>query len=237
MTLPPFPGVFVTGTDTGVGKTQVGLAVIRELKARGLRVAAMKPIETGVPESGPEDALALWNATDRSAPLEDLCPLQYKLPAAPNIAAQAEGREVDLHRVYDAFPRICEGQDFVWVEGAGGLLVPIRPNLCMADLAQTLKLPIILVARASLGTINHTLLSLSEIKHRRLPLLGVIISHAIGPLTDADHQNLSALKDRLGAELLGELLPLEKGAHPEEGWLDVERVIERRQSLQFDASR
>ena len=237
MTTPPFAGVFVTGTDTGVGKTQVGLAVIRELKSRGLRVAAMKPIETGVPDSGPEDALALWNATDRSAPLEDLCPLQYKLPAAPNIAARAEDREVDLKRVYDAFPRICHGQDFVWVEGAGGLLVPIGPSVCMADLAQTLQLPLILVARASLGTINHTLLSLGEIKRRRLPLLGVIISHAGGRLSKADHQNLSDLKAQLGTQLLGELLPLQEGAHPEDGWLDVDRVIDRGAFRSRDATR
>jgi len=223
--VPPTPGVFVTGTDTGVGKTEVGRAAVAALRARGLSVGVMKPIETGVGPDGPQDALALSRAAGVPDALSDICPLQFTLAAAPNVAARAEGRLVDLSRIPPAFERIRAQRDFVWVEGAGGLLVPTTDALCMADLAQQLGLPVLLVARTALGTINHTLLTLRELDRRQLPSAGVVLSHASGTLSSADAENLGDLRERLGDRLLGELGPLRDGRPSSEDWLDLGPLI------------
>jgi len=190
----------------------VSCALIRELRARGLGVGAIKPIETGVGPDGPLDAIALREAAGKSDALEIVCPQQFALPAAPNIAASAEARDVDLDVIEAAFQRIADGRDFVLAEGAGGLLVPIRDHFTMADLAQKLGLPLLVVARAALGTINHTLLTLEAAATRRLRLLGVVISHEAGKLSDADAANLSALRAELGDRLIGEIPHLEVDA-------------------------
>ena len=228
------PGVFVTGTDTDVGKTEVGRAAVAALRARGLSVGVMKPIETGVGPDGPQDALALSQAAGGRDPLSDVCPLQFALAAAPNVAARAERRSVDLSRIPPAFERIRAERDFVWVEGAGGLLVPTTDALCMADLAHQLGLPLLLVARAALGTINHTLLTLREMDRRQLPSVGVVVSHASGTLSSAEAENLCDLRERLGDRLLGELRPLRDGQPESEKWLDLDRLIT---SCRSDASR
>ena len=222
--MPAQRGVFVIGTDTDVGKTEVGRAAIASLLARGVSVGVMKPIETGVGPQGPLDALALKEAAGSDDSLVDICPQQFALPAAPDAAALDENRTVDLDLIARAYSSICADRDFVWVEGAGGLLVPITARASMADLARTLALPILLVARASLGTINHTLLSLAEIERQALPCLGVVISHAGGSLSSADTKNLSSLRAKLGSRLLGELPPIENGEMPR-NWLDLDRLL------------
>jgi dethiobiotin synthetase len=205
-------GFFVTGTDTGVGKTVVACALVRALRAAGVDVGAMKPIETGVGAAGPLDAIALRRAAGNLDPLEDVCPIQFELPAAPNVAAAHAGSVVDLERVEEAFSRISARRAAVIVEGAGGLLVPTKTGATMADLADALKLPLIVVARASLGTINHTLLTLEAARARGLDVAGVVISFPDGPLSAADAANLGALRAQLGALLLGEVPPLSDAA-------------------------
>ena len=175
-------GFFVTGTDTGVGKTVVACAIVRDLRAAGIDIGAMKCVETGVGPTGPGDARALHAAAGASDALEEVCPQRFAMPAAPNVAAAAEGRTPDLEKIVAAYERIMTHHDAVLVEGAGGLLVPVTHGVSMADLARRLDLPLILVARASLGTINHTLLSREAARRRGLQLAGVIISHADGPL-------------------------------------------------------
>lgn len=200
-------GVFVTGTDTGVGKTVVACALVRGLRARGIETGVIKPIETGVGADGPADAIALRDTCGQRDSLGDVCPQPFELAAAPSVAAAAAGRPVDLSAISRAYDRVRRGCDFVVAEGAGGLLVPIADGFDMLDLALRLRLPALLVARAALGTINHTLLSL-EIAHQRgLAVAGVVISHTDGALTDADEANLAALRERLGDRLLGEIPP------------------------------
>jgi dethiobiotin synthetase len=208
LTRPRATGIFVTGTDTGVGKTVVSCGLIAAFRKAGLKVGAMKPIETGVGQDGPRDAIALRAAAGLADPLETICPQQFALPAAPNVAARAENREVDLAAIDAAYERVTKGRDLTIVEGAGGLLVPIRDGSTMAELARRLTLPLLIVARASLGTINHTCLTLEVAASKQLPVLGVIISHAGGPLSAADAANLSGLKEILGAQLIGEIPPL-----------------------------
>src|SRR5262245_42420004 len=145
-------GVFVTGTDTGVGKTVVACALVRALRARGVAVAAMKPIETGVGVAGPADAIALREAAALDVPLEDVCPQLFALPAAPLAAARAECRVVDLAAIDAAHARTRARCELLVMEGAGGLLVPVTEQLAMADLAARYALPLWIVARAALGT-------------------------------------------------------------------------------------
>jgi dethiobiotin synthetase len=220
----PARGLFVTGTDTGVGKTVVSCALIRGLRERGVDAGAMKPIETGVGPEGPLDAIALRDAAGAGDPLEDVCPQWFALPAAPCAAAEAEGRRVDLDAIRLAFDRIAARRDLVVVEGAGGLLVPIQDGETMADLARALGLPLLIVARAALGTINHTLLTLEATAARSLPLIGVVISHAGGVLSSADAANLAALRDELGDRLIGEIPPLESGARVPSDSIDFDAV-------------
>jgi dethiobiotin synthetase len=210
----PTRGCFVTGTDTGVGKTRVGCGLAAALRTRGVDVGVLKPVETGVGEDGPADAIALRAAAGSSDPLEDVCPQRFALPAAPTVAAAAEDRRVDLGAVLAAFGRIAARHDFVLVEGAGGLLVPAAEGASMADVASQLALPLLVVARGALGTINHTLLTLEAAAARRLDVLGVVISHADGELSPADSANLVALRTALGPRLLGEVPPLAPGSPP-----------------------
>jgi dethiobiotin synthetase len=202
-------GFFITGTDTGVGKTVASCALVRGLRKRGLDVGVMKPIETGVGHEGPLDAIALREAAGAEEPLEIICPQQFELPAAPNVAAHHEGRIVDLDVIEKTFAEISARHDLVIVEGAGGLLVPTTNDRDMGDLAEMLGLPLIVVARTALGTINHTLLTLREIERRRLELAGVVLSNASGPLSDPDRANLRHLEDVLGGRLLGQIPLLE----------------------------
>lgn len=207
-------GLFVTGTDTGVGKTRVACALLRAWAERGLDVGAMKPVETGVGPAGPLDALALRAASGADDPLDDVCPQQFALPAAPAVAAARENRPLDRDAIRAAFARQRRRHRWLVVEGAGGLLVPLAGDATMADLAAELGLPLLVVARAALGTINHTLLTLEAAGRRGLAVAGVVVSHANGPLSPADAENLGALRRRLGARLRGELPFLREGEEP-----------------------
>ncbi len=220
-------GFFVTGTDTGVGKTVVACALVRALRREGLRVGVMKPVETGVGHDGPADALALRRAAGVDDPLECICPQQFALPAAPTVAAAAEGRDVDLDSVRSAFAALAARYPMLVVEGAGGLLVPAAKGTCMGDLAAELRLPLLIVTRAALGTINHTLLTLEAAERRDLPLAGVVISHGNGRITPADETNLAALRRVLGDRLVGEIPPLGPGGVPAAVDLDHQALLRR----------
>lgn len=219
-------GWFVTGTDTEVGKTVVSCAIVRELRARGIDVGVMKPAETGVTAAGPLDAIALRNAAGVDDPLELICPQTFALPAAPTVAAEAEGREVDANAIRSAWRELASRHERMIVEGAGGLLVPIWKNTTMADLAGELELPLLIVARASLGTINHTLLSVEAAQQRGLEIAGVVISHSTGMLSDADQRNLEGLRKELGPLLVGEIPPLASGVLPPAAAIDIARLLD-----------
>ncbi len=196
--MPATRGIFVTGTDTGVGKTVVACALVRGLRERGIDVGVMKPVETGVGAAGPEDARALQAAAGEGADsLAEICPQQYSLPAAPTVAARAEGSSVDWARIREGFSRLSARHEWMVVEGAGGLLVPVAEGFSMADLAVALDLDLIVVTRAALGTINHTRLTLEAASRRGLRVAGVVISHAGGILSDADDANLGELRQFL----------------------------------------
>lgn len=220
-------GVFVTGTDTGVGKTLVACALVRALCARGLDVGVMKPVETGVGEGGPLDALALRRAASVDDGLSEVCPQRFALAAAPNVAAQAERRTVEPELLIASFARLASRHALMVVEGAGGLLVPLAKGFTMADLAREMRLPLLVVARAALGTINHTLLTVEATRVRGLTLAGVAISHCDGWLSQPAQANLTELRRALGSRLVGEIPPLAAGVPPPEGAIDLEALLAR----------
>ena len=220
-------GLFVTGTDTGVGKTVAACAVLRGLRARGLRTGAMKPVETRGGAEGPLDAIARRAAAGAADALDDVCPQRFELPAAPSVAAAREGRSVDVARIEASFEALAVRHDLVVAEGAGGLLVPLTDELDMAGLAARLGLPVLLVARAALGTINHTRLSLEAIDARGLVLAGVVVSHGPHRIDPAGAENLAALRRELGPRLLGEISPFAPGSAPPPGALDLAPLLHR----------
>ena len=217
-------GLFVTGTDTGVGKTVVGCALAELLRGDGADVGVMKPVETGVGPQGPLDAISLVESALVEDPLEEVCPERFALPAAPIVAAEAEGRTVDLERIRNAFARLAPRHDRMLVEGAGGLLVPIARDYSMADLARELALPLLIVTRASLGTINHTLLTLEAAERRDLAVAGVVISHGPRAISTTDARNLEALRELLGDRLVGEVPTLDPSASVARGAIRLSAI-------------
>ena len=207
-------GLFVTGTDTGVGKTTVTCALLAAARARGLRVAAMKPVETGCADPRhpgaplvPADAMALAHAA-RGEPAPAPPPsnlFRFAAPLAPSVAAARERAAVSIPAILRAADRLRSlAPDLFLVEGAGGLLVPLSDDADMTDLARALALPLLIVARDGLGTINHTLLTLEAAATRRLPVAAVILSAAEPGTSDADRaQNKHEIQRRGRIPVLG----------------------------------
>jgi dethiobiotin synthetase len=202
-------GLFVTGTDTGVGKTFASCVLIRALAARGLTVAPMKPVAAG----SDGDTLALMRAAGMDASRKaEVTPVMLGEPIAPHIAAQREGRKVEIAPLRQAFERLAARADLVIVEGVGGFLVPLGPALDTVDLARALALPVVLVVGMRLGCLNHALLTQRAIAGAGLAFAGWI-ANAIDPEMAAAKENVAALRERLDAPLLGEL-PYSPGIEP-----------------------
>jgi dethiobiotin synthetase len=202
-------GIFVTGTDTGVGKTVAACALIHALRAAGERVVPMKPIAAGVVQREGrwvnEDTLALLEAA--GLPLdaaEDVTPVLLREPMAPHIAAAREGRRIALAPIVRAFEAWGAASDFHVVEGVGGFIVPLDEMLDTADLAGALELPVVLVVGMRLGCLNHALLTAQAIEAAGLVLAGWI-ANTLDPAMPVLDENIEALHARLRAPLLGRL--------------------------------
>lgn len=197
---------FVTGTDTGVGKTLVSCALLQAFAARGLRVAGMKPVAAGCKMEGKslvsEDAEMLLAAGNTLTPLEQVNPYAFQPPLAPHIAAAMAGTEIALPPIIAAFEKLQAQADLVVVEGVGGFRVPLNDREDTADLAQLLGLPVVLVVGMRLGCLNHALLTAEAILQRGLTLEGWV-ANCINPQMAAFEDNLDALKIRLPAACLG----------------------------------
>ncbi len=181
-------GLFVTGTDTGVGKTVVAAGLARLLADRGIDVGVMKPVETGwlgPPDALPSDALMLAEAARTTDPVEDIVPFVYDEPLAPLVAARRSGRPVEPERIVAAYQRLRERHELMIVEGAGGLSVPLTEDLTMAGLAARIGLPVIVVVRPALGTLNHSFLTVAYARSMSLSVAGLIICGSDPSTTDA----------------------------------------------------
>lgn len=198
-------GLFITGTDTAVGKTLVTGALARVLLQRGLRVGVMKPCESGVSAVAASDAAFLMRMAQCQSPLAQVCPYRLRDPLAPAIAAERDGVVIQCDHLRSCYDRLAAAHDIVLVEGAGGLLVPVAENIFMRDIARLLELPLLVVARAGLGTLNHTLLTLEAIAQAGLDCVGIVLNTLASPVGDAERTNPDALRRYARAPLLGVL--------------------------------
>lgn len=203
------PGLFITGTDTGVGKTYVAALIVRDLLARGIRTGAYKPVCTGSvpgPTGEPmwEDVRILSEALGGRFPADRICPQCFDAPLAPPVAARREERSVNSELLRAGAVWWQEQVDFLVVEGVGGLLCPLTQSETVADLAHDLGFPLLIVSRPGLGTINHTLLTAEVAHHRGLPIAGILLNEAEPPQnTEAERTNPAEIAVRCRTPVLG----------------------------------
>lgn len=197
-------GWFVTGTDTGVGKTRIAVSLLRGLNAGGRRAVGMKPAATGgIVHAGHlvnDDALALRAASSGPPPYALVNPYVYPDPVSPHLAAAAAGDTIVFGRIMDAFHELCASAPYLVVEGAGGWLVPLNGQQTMEDLARLMHLPVVLVVGMRLGCINHALLSHRAIRGAGVPFAGWVANH-VDPVWRDAASSLSTLTAALGPPL------------------------------------
>jgi dethiobiotin synthetase len=174
------PGLFITGTDTGIGKTVVTGAIARHLKLRGRRVAVSKPVASGCERRREglvsEDAEYIAHCADTPHPLDDVCPQRFAEPLAPAVAAARAGQAVNWAEIQRSHDLMTIGADCMLVEGAGGIMVPLDEQATVLDLIRWCGLPTVVVARPNLGTINHTVLTVQRLQDAGVKVVGVVIN-------------------------------------------------------------
>ena len=218
----PRSGCFVTGTDTGVGKTLVTVALSLCLKQRGLCVGVMKPIETGqAPDgSGVSDAGRLRATVEAPDPVEVVNPYRFSAPLAPLAAARLAGRTIEIDRIVAAYETLAAGHPMVVVEGIGGVMVPITPQVTVRDLIVRLGLPAVVVGRATVGGVNHALLTVEALRERGVVTLGIVLNHPVAPprsSTNAmqEDSTVGLVKELSGVPVIG---PLPHEASLNQAW-------------------
>ncbi|MES2561275.1 MAG: dethiobiotin synthase [Pseudomonadota bacterium] len=222
-------GYFITGTDTGVGKTLIACALLHAYSARGLRVIGMKPVAAGAMRIAGrlinDDVTALQAASTIVAPGRLVNPYCFEAPIAPHIAASLEGLSIEIELLHAAYAELSALADRVIVEGAGGFRVPLSANHDTADLARRLQLPVVLVVGMRLGCINHALLTASAIAAAGLKLAGWIANHVDPSMLRMD-ENIDALQSRLHAPLLARI-PYVRSPHAREfaSLLDIKSLF------------
>jgi dethiobiotin synthetase len=216
-------GVFITATDTGVGKTLVTAALVMCLTRRGIDVGVMKPIETGVLRSpkAQSDGARLRNAAGSCDPMAEVSPYVFRLPVAPFSAARAEGRTVLVATIMRAFHAQRQKHTLVAVEGVGGLYAPIKQSLNVLDLIHRMKLPAIVVGQSGLGGINHALLTLHALRQRKIPIVALVLNQRQPVRTKTarlqEQSTVSLLRLLAGVPVVG---PLPYSQHVDRNWND-----------------
>ena len=208
--------VLITGTDTGVGKTVVAAGLVQALRFRGFSAAPMKPFATGCRAEGRElvcqDAQVLAESCQHELPLDLISPVRYLQPLAPAVAARAEGRPVDVEAAFAAFSKIVRLYDFVVVEGIGGLAVPLTDDMTVADFALRARLDVVVVARRTLGTLNHTKLTVEYALSKGLAVRGIVLCGACPPEEDLSAMtNASEIERLVQRPVLSAVPALEPG--------------------------
>ncbi len=206
-------GIFITGTDTDVGKTVVAVGLALALRDRGVRVGAMKPVATGCHGHDryliSNDAVCLWEAAENEYP-SLTNPVRFRNPLAPHVASSLEKKEVDLKQIRRSFTELQKQCDFMIVEGIGGLFVPITRDYFVANMIREFQLPIIIVSRVGLGAINHTLLTVDAALIRGFDVRGIIFNRV--PTVNyslAEITNPKVIHELTGIPILGSLPEIE----------------------------
>lgn len=209
-------GWFVTGTDTGVGKTRVSCLVLEALARAGQTAVGMKPVASGchVTEAGlrSDDALELMKASGVSVDYTDVNPYALRSACAPHIAAREMGIEIELEKILASFRRLRQKSPWVVAEGMGGWLVPLGERLTMADVARALDLPVILVVGLRLGCLNHALLTVEAIRRAGVPFAGWV-ANRIDPAMTHVPENIAALEQKIDVPMLAQF-PFEPAMKP-----------------------
>jgi dethiobiotin synthetase len=202
-------GLFITGTDTGVGKTLVAAGLARCLKDRGVRPGVLKPAETGCSmrrgKRIPRDGSFLKYMAGATEPIDEIVPYRLAAPLAPQVAAEKEGVRIQIQRIHRIFRRISSRHDCTLVEGAGGILVPVTRKYSMVNLIEQFNLPVLLVSRIGLGTLNHTLLTLYYLAQRGIPVVGIVLNNPDGQRDPAARSNPSVLEQWSPTPILGNI--------------------------------
>lgn len=199
--------IFVTATDTGVGKTVTTAALGVALRCRGMSVGVMKPVETGVVKGRPSDAGRLIQAVQVSDSLDLVRPYAFRLPIAPLDAARTERRTIKIPTILQAYRKLQAEHDILLVEGAGGLHVPITSGMHVLDLIENLKAPVLVVGRVGLGGVNHALLTINALRERKIPILALVLNRTVpAKNTVARRQECSTvelLRESAGVPVIG----------------------------------
>lgn len=199
--------IFITATDTGVGKTTVSGLLLKFLIDRSIKAGYQKWASTGDTESPADLASCMQNAglPVNSETLDQQVPYRFAFPASPHLSAELENRKIDPEKIITAYNEMSASYDVLIVEGVGGLLVPLTRNLLLADLLARLKIPTIIVARSGLGTLNHTLLTIESLRSRQIPLAGVIFTDSADDNKTLVVDNMKTIGEIGQVEVLGRL--------------------------------
>ncbi len=205
-------GIFITGTDTDVGKTVVAAGLAGAIKSRGINVGVMKPVATGAVKSKngfvSQDVMFLAKSIGcNEEEIGLINPIILELPLSPLVASRLENKEINISRIKEAYSKLCDRHDFIIVEGIGGILVPIERDYFVTDMIGNLGLPVVIVTRPNLGTINHTLLTVNEAGRSGLDIKGIIFNWTNEQEAgNAEKTNPDVIKELSGIPLLG-ILP------------------------------
>ena len=205
-------GIFVTGTDTGVGKTIVTGFLAKYLREKGYKVVTQKWVQTGSRVCADINLhlriMGLAKAQVKDY-LSNICPYIFKLPASPHLAAKVENKKININRIKKSFKLLASKFDFVIVEGVGGALVPLNKKRLVIDMAGELGLPVLVVAQNKLGVINHTLLTIEALKQRKMKILGILFNNCQGQDKTVLKDNPDIIRKITGQKILG-VLPWNK---------------------------
>lgn len=217
-------GLFFTGTDTGIGKTWVTSIAARHLSAQGVAVGVYKPTASGVEDGRWADVVALAEAVGGGFPEERICPQRFAAPLAPPEAARQENRTVDPVLLRTGTEWWEKQVEVLLVEGVGGLLCPLTDTETIADLAADLAWPLVIVARNSLGTINHTLLTIDAARNRDLEIAGVVLNQPdpLDPLDRSTETNARAIEHYGNVDVLGHVVHGERDLRPSDGTATID---------------
>lgn len=214
--------IFVTATDTGVGKSVVTASLAMSLKKKGINVGVMKPIATGVPRKTgfkSSDVFLLAESSGVTESEDVLNPIFVPLPVSPYDASKILGIKFDINKIKENFEKLAKLHDMVLVEGIGGIMTPIRADFHLIDLIKILKLDTLIVTRATLGTLNHTLLTVNACRQHKIPIKGIIINNFDGNGGPAEKNTPSTIHELTRLPILG-VIPFMKDFQKIESMVD-----------------